>query len=258
VGTFRLGLLGNPVAHSRSPEIHHRMLELSGLLGSYTAIHADEETFARTVSEIRAGEWDGLNVTMPHKSLAASACDEVSMGARTSWSVNTLFMSDGRLTGESTDTTALASLLEQDRFDSSAPILVLGAGGGAAAVLAGIGQREIHVAARRSDAAEELANRFGTRMAAWGTPIVGAVVINSTPVGMAGETLPENVLAASSGLIDLAYGQVDTPAVSWTRFSGLPVVDGYEFLVRQAIDSFAIWTGVRIPFERLMQTLRKT
>lgn len=233
------------------------MLELAGLEGSYTKIQADEEIFARTVAEMRAGEWDGFNVTMPHKALAASSCDEVSEAARISWSVNTLFVRENRLFGESTDTTAMVSLLEQDRFDHSSPILLLGAGGGAAAVLAGIGGRDAYVAARRADAARELADRFGAEVVSWGTTVAGAIVVNSTPVGMGGEGLPEGVLAASAGLIDLAYGQVDTPGVSQARQSGLPVVDGYEFLVRQAIDSFAIWTGTRVAFERLMERLRK-
>lgn len=233
------------------------MLDLAGLEGSYTKIQADEETFARVVVEIRRGEWDGLNVTMPHKALAASSCDEVSHGALVSWSVNTLFVREGRLLGESTDTTAMASLLEQDRFDRSAPILLLGAGGGAAAVLAGSSDRETYVSARRVEAARELAGRFGSETVPWGTPVAGAVVINSTPVGMAGESLPEGVLAVSAGLIDLAYGQIDTPAVSLARHFDLPVVDGYEFLVRQAIDSFAIWTGARVGFDRLMERLRK-
>ena len=255
---LRLGLLGNPVAHSRSPEIQHALIELAGLTGAYTKILADEQTFARVIEEIRAGEWDGLNVTMPHKALAASACDEISDMARTSRSVNTLHVDAGRLIGESTDTTAMAWLLAQDRFEDTAPILVLGSGGGAAAVLAGLGHRDFCVSARRPEAARELADRFAGRTVGWGSSLAGAVVVNSTPIGMAGEELPTGVLEVSSGLVDLAYSRVDTPAVATARRLGIPVVDGYEFLVRQAIDSFAIWTGVRVPFGKVIERLRNT
>ena len=233
------------------------MLELAGLRGSYTKIQADEQTFARTIAEIRAGEWDGLNVTMPHKSLAAASCDQVSAVAEMSHSVNTLFVRDDRLHGESTDTTAMRSLFEQGRFARDAAVLLLGAGGGAGAVLAGAGDRDCFVAARRPDAARELAERFGAHTVDWGTPIAGAVVVNSTPIGMEGEMLPHGVLAASIGLVDLAYGPTETPAVTSANQLDLPVVDGYEFLVRQAVDSFAIWTGVRVGFAQLIERLRK-
>lgn len=233
------------------------MLAMAGLEGSYTTVHADESVFDHTVAGLRRGEWHGLNVTMPHKGRAAASCDVISDLAQTSESVNTLFMHDGQLHGESTDTTAMTSLMDAGRFDPGLPVLVLGSGGGAAAALAAVRDREIYVSARRPGPGAELARRFDAQALAWGTPVAGAIVINSTPIGMTGDLLPNGILENCGGLVDLAYSDVETPAVTEARSRRLPLVDGYEFLVRQAIDSFAIWTDSHIEFERLMETLRK-
>ncbi len=81
----------------------------------------------------------------------------------------------------------------------------------------------------------------------WGKPLPGAVVVNATPLGMAGEPLPSGVVAAAAGLVDLAYGPVPTPAVSAARAAGLSVIDGIQILVDQAAESFEIWTGQPAP-----------
>ncbi len=92
-------------------------------------------------------------------------------------------------------------------------------------------------------------------VSALGVPSPGAVVVNATPIGMKGESLPEEVVSAGSGLLDMAYGSDPTPAVLLARRLGLPVADGPDMLLAQAAASFTIWTGVDAPLEAMRSAL---
>ena len=256
---YRLALLGDPVDHSRSPEIQRVMLDIAGLAGEYTLIRADERVLEATIQGLRSGHWQGLNVTMPLKPAAARLADLLTPAASAGQSVNTLTLDSGSVLGHSTDADAFADLVASDRFPSDAPLLVLGGGGSATAALAALGQsREIHVATRRPESAAALVARFGGQAVAWGDLVAGAILVNCTPIGMHGENLPVGVLDAAAGLIDLPYGPEETPAVTQSRALGISVAEGHEFLVRQAIASFALWTGVDLPFALVTERLRKT
>ncbi|HEX6286251.1 MAG TPA: hypothetical protein VFZ80_02110 [Acidimicrobiia bacterium] len=254
---YRLAVLGDPVEHSRSPILHETMLDLAGLQGSYERIRADRNVLSRMVAGLRKGEWHGFNVTMPLKEAAAEVADDLSPPAQRSRSVNTLLVDQGRIGGHSTDSTAFRALLEHDRFAHHGTILVIGSGGSAAAALAAIDPgRRVYVSARRPERAAVLTSTFGADLVAWGAGVAGALVINATPMGMSGESLPEGILAASRGLIDLPYGDTATPAIRWAERTGTPHVDGHEFLIRQAIESFRLWTGVEIRYSHLTDALR--
>lgn len=234
------------------------MLRLAGLEGEYVRIKADRATLEREVERLRQGSWDGLNVTMPLKALAAGLADSLSPRARRSGSVNTLLRHDSGIHGESTDASVFAELTASGRFESRAAVVVLGAGGSAAAALSALGPDEqVYLAARHPKRGSELAREFGGQVIAWSTAVAGALVINCTPVGMAGETLSPGLVEVASGLIDLPYGDRVTPAVATARSRLIEVVDGHEFLLRQAIASFHLWTGVEIAFTALQRALRK-
>lgn len=255
---YRFAVLGDPVEHSQSPPIHTEMLTLAGLSGEYHRIRADARILADTVEGLRSGTWSGLNVTMPLKSDAAALSDRLDTSAELSGSVNTLLYQDGEVKGYSTDTLAFRAILSLPEFATGAPVLVLGAGGSAAAALAALTDVEVLVAARRRDRAEALCARMGGSATDWGTSLPGGLVINTTPLGMAGESLPAGILEAASGLIDLPYGDEVTPATATARRMGVPAKEGYEFLVRQAVDSFRLWTGADIDVEDLLLRLRNT
>lgn len=235
------------------------MLDISGLEGEYVRIRADRATLEREVERLREGSWDGLNITMPLKAAAATLADSMSLRARRSGSVNTLMRDESGIYGESTDATVFDDLVRSGRFGSRAAVLVLGAGGSAAAALSALGTDEhVYLAARDPQRAGELASRLGGEVIAWGTAVAGALVINSTPVGMAGETLPAGVLEVASGLIDLPYGDLATPAVERARATHrTEVVDGHEFLLRQAMASFRLWTGIQVDYTALEKAVRK-
>jgi shikimate dehydrogenase len=242
----RLALLGNPLGHSRSSLIHRAAFAACGVAGEYESREVDASGFAAACGEIVAGRLDGANVTMPYKREAQRRCDDLDPDAERAGAVNTLARRDGGLTGWNTDVVALREALASL---PDLPVLVLGAGGGAsAALVAAAGRRQI-VAARRPEAARRLAERVDTGATAgeWGKAASGMVVVNATPLGMHGESLPGGLLEAATGLIDLAYGPIETPACAVARSRGIPAIDGISLLVAQAAASFEIWTGREAP-----------
>lgn len=238
--------------------IHTAALSEAGLEGEYRAVKADEPTLRKAVDDLREGALDGLNVTMPLKSAAAALADRLTPLARNADSVNTLRARDGLVEAHSTDAVAFHEIFDEaGLFGENAPILVLGYGGSARALLAAMERREVHVSGRSLDRAEALAARFVTARARdWGSPVGGAVLVNATPIGMRGERLPSGLLEAVSGLVDLPYGDRQTPAVEAAKMAGLPLVDGIEFLARQAAASFEWWTGRTVDSTVLAEAAR--
>jgi len=257
--SYRFAVLGDPVEHSRSPLLHGAMLEIAGLEGTYEKVRADEGVLASCVEGLRNGEWDGLNITMPLKSAAARVADTLSTTAARSGSVNTLMRSGDAISGESTDSIAFTEILLQPQFAERTSVLVLGTGGSAAAALAALGDEpNVYVSGRNEGSVDTLTGRLGGEPVAWRSAVAGALVINSTSLGMGGETLPGDVLELASGLVDLPYRNRETPAASRARALGLALTDGHEFLLRQALASFALWTGVSLSLETLSARLRNT
>ena len=253
---MRLAVLGDPVAHSRSPAIHTVALRLAGLEGSYQAIRADSAELGEAVEGLRRGRFHGLNVTMPLKEAAWGLAEWTTPDGGRAGSVNTLRFRDGRVEGHSSDVTAFREILEGGRFGAEDEVLILGAGGSARAALAGAGDRSVHVSSRSEERAAQLAAAHGAATVRWGAAVAGAVTVNATPLGMSGEELPEGALDASSGLIDLPYSDKPTWAVLAAGGRGLPTVDGFEFLARQAAESFRWWTGVSVSLRPLIEAAR--
>jgi len=246
---MRLVVLGDPVEHSLSPRIHRVALADSGIEGTYEPRRVDATGLAAAIDEIRDGTLDGANVTMPHKRRAVEGCSVLDADARRAGAVNTLAGGGGEVRGWNTDVAALRGALAGM---PPGPVLVLGAGGAAAAALvAGAGRRTL-LSARRSGAAAGL----GAPRVPWATGVEGAIVVNATPLGMRGESIPPPVLESAAGLVDLAYGSSETPAVASMRSAGRPFVDGIDVLVAQAAASFTIWTGAPAPLESMRRAAR--
>ncbi|HLV91230.1 MAG: hypothetical protein J5I28_09360 [Acidimicrobiales bacterium] len=246
---LRFAVVGDPIAQSRSPVIHTEALRLAGLEGEYTARRVLGGGLGAIVEEIRAGLLDGVNVTMPLKGEAYEAADVLTTEAERSASVNTLRLRDGVIEAHSTDTVAFGEIF--DRVTGPAQLLILGAGGSARAALAAWTGGEVYVSARAMDRAAALG-----RPVQWGEGVDDAVVVNATPLGMAGESLPPAVLERASFLVDLPYGPAPTPAVETARKAGIELVDGLEFLAIQAEAAFRWWTGETVDLNRLIEVAR--
>ena len=247
---LRFAVLGDPVSHSRSPVIHQEALRLSGLKGEFLAIKADEKRLITALDELRAGMFDGLNVTMPLKEAAADLAGE-------SGAINTLRYRDPRIEGISTDAEAFKEILRVESLGALDTVLILGAGGSAISAVAAIKDKHIYLSGRNPSRVSEIVrSNDGVMAVPWEAAVAGAIVINCTPIGMRSEDLPTAIVDVAGALIDLPYGPIRTPSVAKALRAGLPVVDGYEFLARQAAASFEWWTGVVVDFKLLAEIAR--
>jgi len=253
----RLAVFGDPVAHSLSPALHRAALDAVGIPGSYEAVRVDEAGMAEAVASIRRGTLDGANVTMPHKALALHLVDEASSEARRAGAVNTLVRVEGRVVGHNTDISGVAQAWRWGGLPAAGPVLILGAGGAAAAAVLALQDHTITVATRRPEAGLALLERLGVVGRARGLDVPGGgmVVVNATPLGMQGEELPSCALDGAVGLFDMAYGATTTPAVRRAKERGIPVVAGEQMLLGQAMASFQLWTGRRAPEDAMRRAL---
>lgn len=248
--------MGNPVSHSRSPAIFRAAFAAAGIDGEYNARQVDSEGLRETFEDLRQGRLDGFNVTMPHKAEAYTLCDRIESEAERAGSVNTVVREGAEVVGHSTDITAVRECWRT--MPDAGPILILGAGGAAAATAVALENRgTLYIASRSFGSGSSLADRLGIELGEvhWGVPVVMAKVVNSTPLGMKEEPLPDDVLALASGLLDMPYAAAPTPAVERARELGIPVVDGLELLLAQAGHGFRLWTGMPAPFDAMRQAL---
>ncbi len=253
----RFLVLGDPVAHSRSPVIHNAAFAFYGLDAHYDAARVDRAGLDEVGMAIRHGELAGANITMPHKEAAFEISDRVVGPAVTARSVNTWLREDGRLVGASSDVPGIVSTWSRMELGDG-PAHLLGAGGAASAALVALSKRSLSISARSEAKARQLLDTVGVDavVTPWSEP-VEAVVVNCTPLGMHGEPLPGAVLETATGLFEMAYGPTPTPAALDCRRRGLPVADGLDLLVAQAAVSFEMWWDLPAPFETMMSAARK-
>ncbi|MEE9178560.1 MAG: hypothetical protein V3U46_09035 [Acidimicrobiia bacterium] len=255
---YRFALLGDPVAHSRSPAIHAEALRLTGLRGEYKAITANRQILEKTLADLRSGDIDGINITMPLKRIAFELGDVTTPEARLAGSANTMKRGEeGLVLAQSTDAVVFGKIFEGEGFKELNSVLVLGAGGSAAAALAVTKGRYAYLSARNAGTARALADTFDSvSVIPWGASVAGAVVVNATPLGMSGEPLPDGIVELGGALVDLPYSDTATGATSKAMGAGIPAVDGIEFLARQAALSFRWWTGESVDFAVLAEIAR--
>jgi len=256
-----VGVIGDPVTHSLSPTLHNAAFEALGLDWVYVAFPVPRGRGAEAVAAVPALGLAGLNVTMPHKEDVAGACHELTADAAALRSVNTVVaLPDGRTLGDSTDGPGFLDALADEAIGvAGRPVLVLGAGGAARAVVLALCRAgaAVTVAARRPDAAEAAAALApGAAPMPIGAvdPSTYAVVVNATPLGMSGgDPLPVDPAALHAGqaVVDLVYHPADTPLLTAARAQGASAVNGLGMLLHQAARSFTLWTGQPAPLEAM-------
>jgi shikimate dehydrogenase len=254
----RLGVLGWPVGHSRSPAMHNAALAELGLKDwHYQRLPAPPEVFAETVRGLPASGFVGANVTIPHKEAALALADTATDAARAIGAANTLsFGPEGAIAASNTDAPGfLAALRGAGTEPAGLTALVLGAGGSARAVayaLREAGAARVVVWNRTPDRARALAADLGVEAA--DRPIGAELLVNCTSVGLAdGEfkdlPLDADALGTYATVADLVYRAGGTGLVAQAQRRGCTVVDGLEVLVRQGAMSFEAWTGREAPID---------
>lgn len=252
------GVMGNPITHSKSPQIHGMFAQQTGQRLEYEAIHVDLGGFEQAVGNFDASGGKGLNITVPFKQEAYALVDERSERAERAGAVNTIKFENNRLYGDNTDGVGLVNDLAQNNQITlqDKRILLMGAGGAARGVLAPLLACKpglIVIANRTPDKAVALAQGFTDlgKVSGCGYSELGErqfdIVINATAASLQGELppLPDTILANDAVCYDMMYGKT-TPFMQWAGEHGAQqVLDGLGMLVEQAAESFYLWRGVR-------------
>jgi shikimate dehydrogenase len=251
-----LVLLGHPVAHSLSPVMHNAALAAAEIPLTYELLDVSPSALEATLISL-ASEHAAGNVTVPHKTAAASLMNNVSPVAKRIEAVNTFHTSDqGSLTGDNTDAFGFAALVRAtlSREPRDAHFALIGAGGAAAAVLVAIegwsgctasvysrnAKRAEHLVARFPDVARVETLTGDGRMR-------GEIVVNATPIGLANDDVPIPLqwLDANAAILDLVYRRGETAWVRLARADGRIASDGLPMLLEQGVAAFEIWFGVQ-------------
>ena len=269
----RYAVLGNPVAHSRSPAIHAAFARQTGEAVAYGRMLCPLDGFEASVHEFAAAGGRGCNVTLPFKFEALRLAASCSERARLAGAANTLrFDADGWF-ADNTDGIGLVRDIEQNAGVPLAGrrVLLVGAGGAGAGVLGPLlaaRPAELVLANRSADKAQALVARHaawaqahGVRLSAAGLATAGTgfeVLVNASASSLQGQASPvgAEVLAAGALAVDLMYGAAAAPFLAWAGAAGASARDGLGMLVEQAAESFFIWRGVRPHTAPVLQELR--
>lgn len=258
--TDRYAVFGNPIAHSKSPQIHAAFAAQTGEAIDYGAQCIEESDFEARVEAFFREGGKGLNITVPFKQRAWAMAQWRSPAAERAGAVNTLRLdSQGRLCGDNTDGVGLVRDLQHNHQVrlAGARVLLLGAGGAVRGVLGpllDVGVAEMVIANRTPSRARELAQLFadGGRLEGVGygelQPHAFDLIINGTSASLQGDLppLPEAVVGTNTCCHDMMYGAEPTPFCRWAQAQGAAqTIDGLGMLVEQAAESFRIWRGVR-------------
>ena len=275
-----LAVLGDPVAHSKSPLFHNAALQACGIAMRYARVHAPPERFAQTAAALSQQGCCGLNVTIPHKAAALEFAYEADDYACRSRSVNTLLFENGRTIGRNTDGPGFAAAVNEEFGVAICDlrILVLGAGGGAGRAIAVFcamqGCRKLVLVNRSMQKAEALASEIesfvsptcGTQVQTipWESKAIAAgcadvdLVVNTSAIGMQPgdpSALPENSMRRGLMVYDTVYVGGDTPLVVAARASGAKAANGLSMLLHQGALSFEHWFHRVAPLDVMRDAL---
>lgn len=256
----RYAVIGNPIEHSKSPDIHLLFADQTGEVLSYEKIFAEENTFIQVVNEFFSFDGKGLNVTVPFKNEAYDFVDELSEYAQHAKAVNTIYKNgNGKFVGANTDGIGLLRDLKKTlRLQlSDKKILIVGAGGATQGIvepLVNENPSELLIANRTTSKAEAIEDQFGF-IGSINSCALSAIpdrefdlVINATSAGLQGDNveLPNDIIGPNTNCYDLLYSDQDTPFMKWAKSKNAKhVVDGFGMLLEQAAEAFYLWRGKR-------------
>lgn len=255
------GVIGSPVAHSRSPKLHQHWLKRYAIRGYYIPMDIASDDLEAAMETLPKLGFVGINVTIPHKEHILTLADVVSDRAALIGAANTIiFRKDGKVYADNTDGYGFIENLKQgvpDWNPKAGPAAVLGAGGAARAVLNALldaGVEEIRLANRTKTRAEALRQEFGTKISVvdWvqaGNMLEGAAtVVNTSSLGMEGKPelrVPLDGIDKSAVVTDLVYAPLETHLLTHARSIGCRTVDGLGMLLHQAAPGFERWFGMK-------------
>ena len=260
------GVIGSPIAHSKSPQVHGHWLETYGIAGHYIPLHVEHADLATVVRTLPKMGFVGVNVTIPHKEAILDIADQVTDRAILLGAANTLiFREDGRIHADNTDGYGFMENLKHGAPDwtpKDGPVAMLGAGGAARAVIGALldaGVPEIMLSNRTRVTAEKLKADFGSRIHIFDWVQAGNMmdhanlVVNTTSLGMIGKgelRVPLDGLRKGTVVTDLVYTPLKTRFLETAEQMGCVTVDGLGMLLHQAVPGFERWFGTRPEVDR--------
>ena len=276
---MKLGLLGWPLSHSKSPKIHNLALSMANMEGSYDLVPVDSQEngkLAAEIQKIRSGEITGFNVTIPYKEEALRYMDRLSPAAKLIGAVNTIHQRDGLVIGDNTDAPGFVCDLKNQGLDLTqkpGEAIVFGAGGSARAILyslLSIGW-QIHLLVRNVEKSREMVNDIKGKGLTGGIKIRSVselrstlkhteidLVVNTTPLGMfpnveASPWAKEVGIPETTFVYDLIYNPGKTQLLLQADQAGAKNANGQGMLIEQALLSFEIWTGIKTNRDQFMK-----
>ncbi len=253
-------VIGHPIKHSLSPELHEIAFKLIGVKACYTKVDVHPVAL-EDFMKVASFTFSGLNVTIPHKERVYEIADEVVGVAKEVKAVNTVKFEDGRIIGYNTDVKGVRLAIEREIDPKGKKVAVIGAGGAArAAVVAFYKDAQVTIFNRTFERAKKLAEEFGVEA----EPLNNVekvknfdIIINATPVGMDGKgtPVPPEVIREGQVVMDMMYRPLLTPLLKNALRRGAKPVDGLKMLVIQGLESERIWLGKAPSWEKVYSKL---
>jgi shikimate dehydrogenase len=255
------GVIGHPIAHSKSPLLHKHWLRTYGIAGDYVPLHVGEHDLEQVLRALPRMGFVGVNITIPHKVAVMDFVEHISDRAILIGAANTLiFRADGKIHADNTDGYGFIANLKQNAPSwqpAAGPAAVLGAGGAARAVITSlieVGATEILLSNRTRPKADALKSEFGSKVHVVDWVQAGnmmeeaATVVNTTSLGMTGAAefrVPLDGLRPGTVVTDLVYTPLRTRFLAEAEAAGCITVDGLGMLLHQAVPAFERWFGTR-------------
>ncbi len=250
----RAAVIGHPVLHSKSPDIHHFWLDALKLEGRYSSVDVEPDQLAAFMQNLAAQAYAGINVTKPHKLAVMPFCQTLTPLAASIGAVNTVIVQhDGSLLGHNSDVAGFATPLRNMQDLKGQKAVVLGAGGAARAIVAGLadmGATQIHVINRNQDNIKRLNTIAPVIAHDWSASATvlenAALLVNTTSLGMIGQPPLDIDLAPlrpDAIVNDIVYAPLETPLLAQAKARGLRTIDGLNMLIGQAAEAFECFFG---------------
>lgn len=252
---IHLGVLGERLSHSLSPDINQYLMKEEQIQGSYHVLEMEKQDVPKVPELMRMLNIRGLNVTIPYKEDMMKYVDEISNPAREIGALNTICLKDGKTYGYNTDYIGILRMFRQNGVElQDKEVQILGNGGAARAVIVAFhdaGAKKITVAGRRKGALQELQTDFPyIQTVSYEEIGRGDIIVNTTPVGMYPKTgvsvVGKEVIQKFHVAADIVYNPLETEFLKIAKEEGLQIVTGLRMLIDQAIGSHEIWFGHEI------------
>ncbi len=242
-------VIGNPIQHSLSPELHSFWINENKINASYEKKLLEKEGVKEIIKDLKNNLIDGLNVTVPFKNLVIQYLDELTPEAEKTQSVNTVYMRDKKIVGHNTDIAGFELAMRYAKYDvSGKKVLIVGAGGVAPSIIHALLKmkcNEIFIMNRTKDKAEEIKKVFTQiHVKNWGEKVDFDLIINTTSVGLKNDELNLDLNVSNKMFFDLIYNPSKTPFLYKAEKNGNRIENGLMMFIYQAHQSFVIWNNV--------------